>query len=155
MSETTYWKVISIFLGITLLGLVLLLIAEKMSNHLAAVEIKKTKAQQEQDLEDKGHARAILGEPRVRAADIADKQIKAKKELIEKIIDTELNQEVAIIAAEHATTLIEQAVFSVDDIIDNHADWIDAYEDQTGKKAIWHGRITEGFKDYIQLNGLK
>ena len=136
------------------------IIAGQMNEHLAAVEIKRVKAKHEQDLKDRGHARAILGEPRVRAAIIADKQIEtkvieAKKELIEKVKDIEIKQRVAIIAADEATELIEAAVISVDDIIDNHADWINAYEDKTGKKAIWQGRITEGFKSYIELNGFK
>ena len=44
---------------------------------------------------------------------------------------------------------------SVEDIMANHADWIDKYEDKSGKKAIWKGVITNGFKEFIELNGLE
>ena len=159
------------------------IIAEKRAVGIAASEIKKTKAIQKQEREDLGLARAIIGQ-HSRGIDVHKAQMaavveiektkalqkaeleegrdkiaravsEAKQDLIDKVKEAELKQQVAIVAADEATELIEEAVLSVDDIIDNHADWINAYEEKTGKKAIWQGRITEGFKSYIELNGFK
>ena len=90
--------------------------------------------------------------------DIISKDIEVMikpSEIIEEIKAAEVLQTHAIEAANHATEKIEEALLSVEDIMTNHADWIDKYEDKTGKKAIWRGVITNGFKDFIELNGLE
>ena len=76
-------------------------------------------------------------------------------EIKEDIRTAEVLQEHAIAAADHATEKIEAAILSVEDIMANHKDWIDKYEEKTGKKAIWRGVITSGFKSFIELNGLE
>ena len=83
------------------------------------------------------------------------KEVFIPKEIIQDIEAAEVLQEHAKEAAEFATEKIEAALLSIEDIMANHPDWIDKYEDKTGKKAIWHGVITNGFKEFIELNGLE
>lgn len=73
---------------------------------------------------------------------------KPAKEVIEII---EAKVEHAKFAAEHAANKIEAAIMAVEDI---PSEWINKYEFNTGKKAIWRGQITNGFKEFIKTNGL-
>lgn len=105
------------------------------------------------ELKALGHDRIIITENPRKPNEIEKEVIKAKKELIKKVVEAEVIQEIAAEAAEEATDLIEKAILSVDYIMDNHADWINLYENETGMKAIWKGRITNGFKEFLDKNG--
>lgn len=74
-----------------------------------------------------------------------------KEKALKLIEEVESRQEAAMTAAATATEKIEEALFSIDTIPQTE---IDEYEEETGRKAIWRGVITNGFKDFIaQKNG--
>lgn len=47
---------------------------------------------------------------------------------------------------------IEKFDFDPDNLLEHHSDWIEAYEDETGRKAIHRGVATKGFKQYVKSN---
>jgi len=86
---------------------------------------------------------------RIKPISVTKKVVLDKIEFIKKV-DAKI--EVAKAKAEDAAKAIETAVLTVDSI---PAPWISSYEEETGKKAIWKGQITQGFRDFINKNGLK
>lgn len=75
---------------------------------------------------------------------------KARRERDKLLKEIEEAKQDAIKAQQTLTKKFEDYVNAIEDI---PADWVNAYEEATGKKAIWHGEITNGFKEFIEKNG--
>ena len=116
------------------------------------------------ELEDLGHNRVIIHygdvSPReeyyeekaeesilIEPAESQYSELIEKQDLIDKVEDSEVLMEYKV---DKATKSMEDYAHDLDLIPQI---WIDAYENETGMKAVWRGRMTNGFKDYILANG--
>ncbi|GAG35347.1 unnamed protein product, partial [marine sediment metagenome] len=126
---------------------------EKLEDEKRVREEETRKAKEAEDAEIK--RKAIEEKERLEVIRIEQEKQKAL-EAAEKAKKARLLKEVeeakqaAIEAQQTLNKSFENYVDAIDDV---PPAWIHAYEEATGKKAIWRGEITQGFKAYIEDNG--
>lgn len=97
---------------------------------------------QQQELKDKMKAEKKAAKKEVLTLDDLEKEI---EDVVEVLDELKKDEDAEIIL--NSLGPIDETEINKDTIT---TEWIEEYEEETGKKAIWKGMLTNGFKDFIE-----